>query len=102
MIWFHANSHFNEIHLTSISSNSTDAGGSNRSTVFVSSGKSELTVIDVHQPAQPTLLTTYGSLHDGLGTWGASVYASRVYLSFICSVIPFRSTWTGVKILEIT
>lgn len=67
--------------------------------VFISTGKSDLDVINVSNPASPTLCKEYGGPKNGMGTWGVSLYKDQVYLSYICSVIPFSSNWTGVKIL---
>lgn len=69
--------------------------------LFISTGKGDLHVLDIHKPASPSLLAVYGGPDNGIGTWGVSRHADRVYLSYICTFgIPFKSNWTGVKILS--
>jgi hypothetical protein len=86
--WFSSPVHANEI-----------AYNKDCKLVFISTGKSDLDVINVSNPASPTLCKEYGGPKNGIGTWGVSLYKDQVYLSYICSVIPFSSNWTGVKIL---
>ncbi len=68
--------------------------------VFLASGQSELSVVDVSNPASPVLAGGYGSLDNGIGTWGMALDGDRVYLVYITAFIPFGSNWAGVKILE--
>ena len=70
--------------------------------LFVSTGKSDLVVIDVSDPTQPDSCNFYGGVSNGIATWGVSSYQNEIYLSYICAFIPFTSTWTGVKILTYT
>lgn len=67
--------------------------------LFISTGKSDLAVVNVSNPANPVLCTEWGGPNNRIGTWGVSRYKNQVYLSYICSVVPFSSSWTGVKIL---
>jgi LVIVD repeat len=67
--------------------------------IFLSTGKSDLDIVNVLNPATPVLCKEFGGPNNGIGTWGVSIYKSNVFLSYICSVIPFASNWTGVKIL---
>jgi hypothetical protein len=67
--------------------------------IFLSTGKSDLIVMDVADPSQPDSCNYYGGVSNSIGTWGAGIYQNQVYLSYICATIPFSSTWTGVKIL---
>lgn len=67
--------------------------------LFLSSGKSDLQVVDVSNPAQPDHCGSFGSLDDGIGSWGVASYGDKVFLSYVCSFIPFASTRTGVKVL---
>jgi hypothetical protein len=87
--WFSSNGHANEI--------AYDAA---KKIVFISSGKSDLQVVDVSNPAAPAFKYEYGGVNNDIGTWGVSVYNNSVYLSYICAFIPFSSNWTGVKILQ--
>lgn len=68
--------------------------------LFVSSGKSDLHVIDISDPTSPDSCNIYGGVDNNIGTWGVGLYKNQIYLSYICSGIPFPSIWTGVKILS--
>ena len=67
--------------------------------IFLSTGKSDMMVIDVSNPAQPDSCNFYGGVSNSLGTWGMGLYQNQIYLSYICAIVPFPSNWTGVKIL---
>ena len=71
-------------------------------TAFVSTGKSDMMVLDVSNPTQPDSCNFYGGISNDIGTWGVGLYQNQIYLSYICSIIPFSSNWTGVKILTYT
>lgn len=71
-------------------------------TLFLSTGKSDMMVLDVSNPALPDSCNFYGGVSNDIGTWGVGLYENQIYLSYICSVIPFSSNWTGVKILTYT
>jgi hypothetical protein len=87
--WFTSPVHANEIHYNKSCGQ-----------VFLSTGKSDMMVIDVTDPSNPDSCNYYGGVSNGMGTWGAGLYDNQVYLSYICAVIPFISGWTGVKILQ--
>ena len=88
--WFSSPSHANELHLDSVSNS-----------LFVSTGKSDLVVLDVTDPSQPDSCSFYGGTTNNIGTWGVGLYQDQVYLSYICTLgIPFASNWSGVKILS--
>lgn len=71
--------------------------------VYISAGKSELFVLDVSDPTMPDSCNAYGGISTGEGTWGVHVdQGLRVFLSYICAVIPFSSNWTGVRYLQAT
>lgn len=86
--WFSSNGHANEIVF--------DAA---RKLLFISSGKSDLQVADVSDPAHPKFKYEFGGISNNIGTWGVSVYNKEIYLTYICSAIPFSSNWTGLKVL---
>jgi len=67
--------------------------------LFISSGKSDLLVLNVSNPAKVDSCGYYGGVDNNMGTWGVSTYKNRVFLSYVCAFIPFASNWTGVKIL---
>jgi hypothetical protein len=88
--WFSSPVHANEI-----------AFDENCRLLFVSTGKSDLHVLDVSDPAQPDSCGFYGGASNGVGTWGVGLHQGQIYLSYICTFgIPFFSDWTGVRILS--
>lgn len=87
--WFSSNGHANELVF--------DAAAK---LLFISSGKSDLQVADVSDPAHPKFKYEFGGINNNIGTWGVSVYNKNIYLTYICSAIPFASNWTGLKILS--
>lgn len=89
--WFTSNGHCNEIVFDKANQ-----------LVFLSSGKSDLQVVDISNPAKPVFKTEYGGVNNRMGTWGVSVSDKNIYLTYICSFVPFYSNWTGVKVLSYT
>lgn len=89
--WFSSPVHANEIALEK-----------KKGLVFLSTGKSDLCVVNVADPAKPYTCRIFGGVDNRMGTWGVSVYGTEIYLSYICAIIPFASNWTGVKILRYT
>ncbi len=87
--WFTSPSHCNEIKLEK-----------NCKRVFISSGKSDMQVIDVSNPLLPDSCNYYGGASNNIGTWGIDMWQNQIYLSYICTLgVPFASNWTGVKLL---
>lgn len=70
--------------------------------LFLATGKSDMHVINIADPAHPDSCNFYGGTGNNLGTWGVNFYKDQVYLSYICAVVPFGSNWTGIKILTYT
>jgi len=89
--WFTSPVHANEIHYDSICKH-----------IFLSTGKSDMHVIDVTNPASPDSCNFYGGVSNNIGTWGVGLYQNQIYLSYACATFPFSSNWTGVKILTYT
>ncbi|HET6993834.1 MAG TPA: hypothetical protein VFI06_02575 [Chitinophagaceae bacterium] len=89
--WFVSDGHSNEIVLDKLNK-----------MVFMSTGKSDMDVIDVHDPKHLSTRFEYGGVSNGMGTWGLSIYKDQIYLSYICNALswPFPSNWTGVRILK--
>ncbi|MCB9041835.1 MAG: T9SS type A sorting domain-containing protein [Lewinellaceae bacterium] len=87
--WFSSPGHTNELAL--------DEGCG---LLFLSSGKSDLHILDVSNPGQPDSCGHFGGIDNGIGTWGVARYDDKVFFSYICSIIPFASTSTGIKILS--
>ncbi len=86
--WFNSPGHTNEIHF--------DPGCKD---VFMSSGKSEINVVNVSNPASPDSCTKYSSPGGNVGVWGLDLYHDQVYACYIYVPlgIPFFSNWSGVK-----
>lgn len=86
--WFNSPGHTNEI--------AYDQGCE---LVFMSSGKSELSIVNVSDPVNPVLCDSFGSVNSQQGTWGVSVYKNNIYLSYIFVPlgIPFYSNWSGIR-----
>ncbi len=86
--WFGCNIHANEIHFEK-----------NCRRVFLSTGKSDMHVIDVSNPASPDSCNAYGGTGNETGTWGLGVWKDQIYLSYICAAVPFSSLLTQVTLL---
>lgn len=86
--WFNSGGHTNEIQYS---------GGCK--TVFLSSGKSEINVVNVANPASPDSCTRYTTPGGNVGVWGLSLYRDELYACYIYVPlgIPFYSNWSGVK-----
>lgn len=90
--WFTCPVHANEIRLNK-----------NCQQVFLSTGKSDMMVIDVSNPSSPDSCNFYGGVSNNIGTWGIDVYENNLFLSYICTFgIPFASNWSGFKSLTMT
>lgn len=90
--WFSSPVHANEIMFNK-----------NCKQVYLSTGKSDMMVIDVSNPQQPDSCNFYGGVSNNLGTWGIGMWDHYIFLSYICvpwPYIPFQSDWTGVKIIS--
>ncbi len=87
--WFKSNGHTNEI-----------VFDRKNKLLFMATGKSDLNVVSVADPKKPIEVFNYGGPNNNLGTWGVSRYRNEIYLSYICTFIPFQSNWTGVKVLR--
>lgn len=69
--------------------------------VYLSSGNSELQAVDVADPGQPQRIGAFGSPKDDLGAWGVARSNNTIYLTYIQSLVPFKSKWAGIKALAI-
>lgn len=88
--WFNSGGHTNQIVL--------DAA---LRRLYVSGGDSELSVLNVSIAGQPSLMSSYGGVKDGRGTWGLAVGRDAVYLGYIKTILPFRGTWSGIEALSL-
>ena len=86
--WFSSPGHTNEI-----------AMDRDNKLLFMSTGKSDMMVVDIANPAAPDSCSFYGGVNNNIGTWGVSLHKNKIFLSYICSFVPFSSNWTGVKAL---
>ncbi len=68
--------------------------------LFVSSGKSEIVVVDVSNPSNPTVKSTYGALDNDEGVWGVDLKGNKLYLLYITAIIPFTSNYSGIRCVE--
>jgi hypothetical protein len=85
--WFSSPVHANEIRLNK-----------NCSQIFLSTGKSDMVVVDVSNPTMPDSCNFFGGISNNIGTWGVDVYENKLFLSYICTFgIPFASNWSGFK-----
>jgi hypothetical protein len=70
--------------------------------VFMSAGRTDLIAVNVSNPALPDSCSQFGSKTDSAGTWGLGRYQDQIYLGYLSTwplFIPFRSEWSGVKIV---
>jgi len=72
--------------------------------LFVSTGKSELQVLNISDPTNLSLADSYGSIVDTTGSWGLDVTSESVFLTYvyiseliIFPFAPFHSNWSGVR-----
>lgn len=88
-VWLNSPGHTNQI-----------AFDAKRKRVYLSGGDSELLSIDVSDPANPVAAEAFGKLRDARAAWGLTLDGEDLYLSYISSFVPFRSTWNGIKALR--
>lgn len=86
--WFASRGHANEIQYDVASK-----------LIFMSTGKSDINVVSVDNPAQPDSVTIFGGIDNNQGTWGLGLYKDKIYAGyiFVPLCIPFCSNWGGVK-----
>ncbi len=86
--WFTSPVHANEI-----------AFDRERKLLFISTGKSDMVVVDVADPTSPDSVGAYGGTENDRGSWGIALHRDKIFISYVCALIPFASNWTGVTIL---
>ncbi len=86
--WFASRGHANEIQYDADSK-----------LIFMSTGKSDINVVSVANPASPDSITMFGGINNNQGTWGLGLYKNKIYAGyiFVPLCIPFCSNWGGVK-----
>jgi hypothetical protein len=87
--WFNSPGHINQVVYDSISN-----------AVLLSSGGSELSIVDVFDPAIPDSCNSFGVPGNQLAVWGLDYYKNNIFLNYINSLIPFFANWSGLKILN--
>lgn len=87
--WFTSPIHTNEVVL--------DRGNK---LLYTSAGSSDMIVVDVSDPTQPDSCNAIGSEGDRKGTWGVAAFKDKIFLTYICAVVPFFSTEAYVSIIE--
>ena len=87
--WFNSEGHTNQLMF--------DA---NTNCVVISSGRSEISLIDVSNPNNCNLVSSYGNVNNNQATWGMALEGNKIYALYINAIVPFTATWSGVKCIE--
>lgn len=70
--------------------------------IIMACGRTDLVVLDVADPKQPTTCALFGSDSDDYGTWGIDFYKQNAYVSYIWSpFFPPYSNYTGFRIVDV-
>lgn len=70
--------------------------------IIMACGRTDLVVLDVADPKQPTTCALFGSDSDDYGTWGIDFYKQKAYASYIWSpFFPPYSNYTGFRIVNV-
>ena len=89
--WFNSGGHTNQLELDS---------ANNR--VVLSSGGSEITVLDISDPNNCTYITSYGNRDNNKSAWGLDIENDKIYATYITTQgIPFTGAWPGVKCIQL-
>lgn len=70
--------------------------------IFLSTGKSDMHVVNVSNLASPDSCARFGNTTDSIGSWGLGRYNNQIYLAYIATwpwYVPFPANWSGIKIL---
>ncbi len=89
--WFNSPGHTNEIEFDPACK-----------LIFMSAGRSDLMAVSVANPAMPDSCSQFGLKTDSIGTWGLGRYGNQIYLAYLSTwplFTPFRSEWSGIKII---
>ncbi len=94
-VWHNAPVHSNEI-----------VYNDNCKKLFISTGKSEMIVVDVSDPTAVDSCGSYGSITDTTATWGIGMRNDSIFLSYLIIPIyinwlhPFDAKWNGIKMIK--
>lgn len=89
--WFNSPGHANEIEYDP-----------NCKMIFLSTGRSDMHVVNVSNPTLPDSCARFGNSIDSLGSWGLGRYNNQIYLAYIPTwplYVPFPGNWGGTKII---
>lgn len=64
--------------------------------LFVNTGRSDLSVLNIADAQNPKLIGSYGESSDKLATWGMTMKNNDIYLLYIKASIPLYSDWSGI------
>ncbi len=65
--------------------------------IFVNTGRSDLSILDVSIPENPTLKQSFGVFDDMQATWGMAMHNNDIYLLYIAAGVPLYANWSGIK-----
>jgi hypothetical protein len=68
--------------------------------VFLSTGRGEVHTVNVSDIMHPDSCQKYTTTSTAEGTWGLGLYQGEIYACYIKTVIPFYSSWSGIKMLS--
>ena len=88
--WFNSPLHTNELYLHESCNQ-----------LYISAGRSELISMDISDPTELSLCTTFGDIDNGESVWSVAGQGNTLFLSYICSPGgAFISTRTGIRVLS--
>lgn len=68
--------------------------------VYMSTGDSELRLVDVTNPSLPDSCNGFGPVGNSKACWGMDVYGPTIYITYINAFVPYFSNWSGFKALS--
>jgi hypothetical protein len=79
--------------------------------LFVSTGKSDMMVLDIADPLAPMAIDSFGTVLDSTGVWGIDITDENIYLAYVfvgdnplippaLEFVPFWGFWGGMKMLS--
>jgi hypothetical protein len=87
--WFNSGGHVNQL-----------AYDPQSNFIFLSSGRSEMLVVDVENPLHPKIKSIFGDVDNEEGVWGIDLKDDKVYLLYITSVVPYVSNFSGIRCIQ--
>ena len=65
--------------------------------LFISTGSSDLMVLNIADPYNPAVADSFGTELDNIGSWGVDITDEFIYLTYIWTIVPFISNQPGIK-----